>query len=238
VVAVALLLVALRRRDVMALTLFGCLLVNVVATVAIAVASQSAHIFELRFNTRAMPLALVGVGWLYRTASNRRGRLVVWGATAALLLATLPLTWHTMGTYRYRLDEKAFVDAIRTGQDQSRNVPGVDPAADRAMARFILGHVPRRSNTILTDDAQTFGVILFTGRPALFLDRIDHGDGRWLEAAAQPRGRVRYLLLSSIDSDLLRRAYPHVYGSETGKGLRLVHRTRTSKLFEIVGPTR
>ena len=46
------------------------------------------------------------------------------------------------------------------------------------MASYINANIGGRS-TILTDNAQTFGVILLTGRPEVFFDRVDRGDGRF-----------------------------------------------------------
>jgi hypothetical protein len=85
------------------------------------------------------------------------------------------------------------------------------------MARRILALDAGR-NAILTDNAHTYGVMLATGRPDLFLDRIDVSDVRWSQVAAAPRGRVRYLLVNLNPSryDLLIERYPAL---RTGDGL-------------------
>lgn len=233
VVAAALLVLAVRRRDVMAWALALALLLNVALTIALVVKTKTPHLYELRFNIRTMPLVLLGIGWLYRQTGSR----AVWAAGVAGLALTIPLTWHTMRTYRYQLDERNFVAALETGRDQGHRVLGIDPDADRAMARYIRLHVHRR-NDVITDDAQTFGVILATGHPELFLDRIDHGDGKWLQAARHPFGRAHYLLVSEIGSDLLSAFYPQAWPQGRGRGLRLVHATRTTKLLAVVGRVR
>ena len=62
---------------------------------------------------------------------------------------------------------------------------------------------------MLTDNAQTYGVILLTGDPSLFFDRVDRSDGPWLSAAVDPDAHVDYLLLSTNPAlDLLSRRYP------------------------------
>ena len=228
-VAAALVALAARKRDPMALTLALALLLNVGSTVAIAVASKTPHLYELRFNIRTMPLVLVGIAWLYRAATTTRARSAVFASALVGLALTVPLTWHTMKTYRYQSDERQFASALATGRDQSQRLAGLDPLADQQMARYVRAHVHGR-DAVLTDDAQTFGVVLLSGRPGLFRDRIDHGDSHWLEAAVHPYRKVRYLLISNIDIDLLHRMYPH-----PGRGLQLVYTTRTSKLYAVVG---
>jgi hypothetical protein len=238
IAALVALVVGIARRSIVGSTLAAALILNALSTIAIAVHTNTAHIFELRFNTRAMPLVLVTVGWLYSTARTRAQRLAIWGAAAVSLVACIPLTWHAMKAFPYRLDESMFTAAVATGKDQSHLIPGIDPVADERMAAYILAHT-RRRDSVLTDDAETFEVILATGHPDLFVDRVDHGDARWIEVARNPADAgVRYVLVSWIDRDLVTSVYPHLYASGKGRGLRLVLQTRTSKLFRVVGPTR
>jgi hypothetical protein len=230
VVAAALLALAAKRRDPMALTLALLLLLNVATTVAIAAATRTPHLYEPRFNIRTMPLVLVGVAWLYREATTARLRNGIVLAAMAGLALTIPLTWHTMKTFRYQYDERVVVAGLETGRNQSHHLAGLDPRADRGMAQYVLAHV-QRGNAVLIDDAQTFGVVLDTGRPELFSDRIDAGDASWLQIAEHPYRKVPYVLISNIQFDLLRRMYPR-----PGKGFRLVYATRTSRLYRVVGP--
>jgi hypothetical protein len=53
------------------------------------------------------------------------------------------------------------------------------------MAEHVKENVTAR-RAILADNAQTFGVILLSGRPALLFDRIDEGDGAWKEILGDP----------------------------------------------------
>ena len=236
VVAAALVALAVHRRggDPLAPTLAGAMLLNAATSIFLTVWKQTPHIFELRFNIHALPIAMIGIGWIYSSLATRRARAAVWAAAAAALAATLPLTWHTMSTYRYQLNEHAFVNAVSTGRDQNDSIVSLDPRADLRMARFIKQHVKRR-NSILADDAQTFGVILRTGRPDLFVDRVDHGDNRWLQIAETPFRTVPYVLVSNLGGDLVARLHPRAFGG-AASGLRLVYATRTSHLYRVVGP--
>lgn len=134
------------------------------------------------------------------------------------------------------LDERAFASTLATGHDQSHSIPGIDPLADARMARYVLRHV-HDPNAILTDDAQTYDVIIRTGRPTLFADRIDHGDAFWGELAHQPFGRVQYLLFSRLPNDRLTAIYPPSR-RDAKHGLRLAYRTRSALLYRIVGTVR
>ena len=131
----------------------------------------------------------------------------------------------------------SLIGTLTTGRDQSRRIMGIDPVADRAMADYIGAHVAE-TDAVLTDDSQTFGVMLSSGRPDLFLDRIDRGDADWLRVAEHPYPKVRYLLVSWTELDALNRMYHHAFTADGGRGLRLVYATRTSKLFQVVGPVR
>jgi hypothetical protein len=236
ILAAVTLLLALVLRSVSALALFAALVLNAATTIYLAVSEQATHILELRFNTRAMPIVLVAVGWLYRAFPSRLARALTVAGAAAALAASIPVTWHTMRTFAYQLDERAFASALATGRDQSHSIPGIDPLADARMARYVLRHVHDR-NAILTDDAQTYDVIIRTGRPTLFADRIDHGDAFWGELAHLPFGRVQYLLFSTLPNDRLTAIYPRSR-RDAKHGLRLAYRTRSALLYRIVGAVR
>ena len=241
VVAAALVLVAVRRRSSVGAILAAALLLNAAATAALALKTQAPNVFQLRYNMRAIPLVLVGVGWLYTQIKSSRSRLAVWSATAVALAATLPLTWHTMATDPNQFREGPFTRALATGRDQqgTRVVGSNDRIAvtqDEAMAHYVVHHV-RGRNRILADDAKSFGIMLRSGNPSLFVDRVDLGDADWFRVAAAPYGRVDYVLFSDQRDDLLNRLYPRAYGGRE-RGLRLVYSTSTSRLYAIVGELR
>ena len=208
-------LLFLLRRDLMAVTLGVLIALNASFTGLIVYFSRSESYIQLRYNMRAMPLALIGVGWLFVSMRGRARPAVALGALVALL-AGLPVTWHTMQTFKVQYLEQAFTRALATGKDQegteSRGGYGVGIAPQRDLAGYLTRHV-HGTDAILTDDAQTFSVMLLSGRPGLFLDRIDKGDLYWLKVLDAPFGRVRYLLASEGKDDLVLQHYP---GLRTG----------------------
>jgi hypothetical protein len=82
---------------------------------------------------------------------------------------------------------------------------------EQAMATYIRAHISGR-DSILTDDAASFAVILFDGRPSVYWTRISRGDAVWWKELDDPWGKVRYLLVSprgaAGGSDLAFQRYP------------------------------
>ena len=64
------------------------------------------------------------------------------------------------------------------------------------MATYIKNNVSA-GNSILTDNAQTYAVMMLTGHPEYFVDRIDQSDGPWKEVARDPASHVDYMLMST-----------------------------------------
>ena len=81
-------------------------------------------------------------------------------------------------------------------------------------------------NVVLTDNAQTYGVILLNGQPQVFFDRIDKGDAKWNSVLDDPWGKVRYLLVAynPRSGDLIQRHYPQI-NAGTVPGITPVYRT-------------
>lgn len=224
------------RRDLMAATIAAFIGLNGFFTAVLIAMSGNAGFLQLRYNMRAMPLAIVGVAWLYLGLRGSRERLVLWVATVAALAISLPVTWETMRTYPYQFQEEAFVRALATGEDQegTKSVGGysIGIAPEREMAAHIVQLIDR-PNSILTDDAQSFAVMLLTGRPDLFVDRIDEGDTLWLELRENPWGRVDYALVSAVAlNDLVLVRYPGALRDEQ-PGFRIVFRTPRWLLLEV-----
>src|SRR5215210_1042960 len=103
-----------------------------------------------------------------------------------------------MDRYPLQTMGQALVRAVQTGDSQeglpSRGGFTVGISSEAQMAQYVKDHVDGK-NAILTDNAQTFGVILLSGRPQQFLDRIDKGDAAWNDVLTRPAGKVRYMLL-------------------------------------------
>lgn len=155
-------------------------------------------------------LAVIGAIWVARSMGEQNA--IVSAVLVALLVGSIPWTFHAMKTYRYQNLESSFAAALSTRESQegARTLGGgtVGVVSEQAMADYIRANIVGE-NAILTDNAQTYGVMLLTGDPALFFDRVDRSDGPWQAAAKNPVGYdVRYLLLSTDTSeDLLSQLY-------------------------------
>jgi hypothetical protein len=209
-----------RGRDLMLPALAAMLLVNVAFIVALIAKSHFPGMTQLRYNMRDMPLTLVGVGWLYLVARTKWKRRAVWAVAFVATLASIPTTWHTMKTFKYQFLEQAFTRSVEQDRDQEGTHSvgwvlhkgasyEVGVGASQKMARYILA-MHLKKNAILTDDAQTFWVMLASGRPDLFVDRIDQGDAHWLDLLESPRGRVRYFLVTRQSDDRIGLRYSDI----------------------------
>lgn len=155
-------------------------------------------------------LSVVGAIWLARSAGA--GSMLVSLLLAVGLVISIPLTFQGMRVYKYQNLERPFTEAVATRQSQegtlTKSRESVGVVDEEAMAQWIRDNV-NQPNSILTDNAKTYAVMLFTGRPDLFFDRVDKSDGPWLEAAKDPANHVDYLLMSTRDGgDLLTELYP------------------------------
>ena len=105
------------------------------------------------------------------------------------------------------------------------------------MADFIEENVPE-DEVILTDDAQSLGIMLLSGRPDLFFDRIDRGDEVWRRALNDPFGEINYFLVTTDERcrapcvDFVRERYPGVLRDKV-PGMRVVFRTKQYVLIEL-----
>ena len=138
-------------------------------------------------------------------------RALLWAVTVGLALVSLPLAWTQMQTFPHQNLEEAFTRAVFSGDDQegstSRGGFQVGIATERAMADYI-DDQDIGNNEILTDNARTFGVIILTGQPNLFFDRVDKGDTEWQKVLDDPWGNVDYVLVQRTDADLILQKYP------------------------------
>jgi hypothetical protein len=219
VVVGALAVTALARRDLMALVLIAVVSLNALLTTILFWRShKDFNLLQLRYNMRAMPLALIAAGWLFLAWNRSWARTAIAVAAFAGLLASMPATWHAMSSYRQQYEEQAFLRALTTGSDQdgtfSRGGYPVGDFGERNMASLIKPLI-RHPKEIITDDAQSLGVMLASGHPEWFVDRIDRGDRYWLRRIANPWGHVRYVLMATAKRcrppgcvDLAREHYP------------------------------
>jgi hypothetical protein len=207
------------RRDLMALSLAAVLAVNPLVTGVLISRQGSLNPLQLRYNMRSMAIVMLAIAWLTIGLRRPWQRRVVGIGAVIMLFATIPLTWRVMESYPYQFYEAAFTRALRTGDDQlgahsrasmyQRNgfiVVGEYSLGADDMADYILAHV-EKPQAILTDDSKTFCVMLATGRPDIFFDRIDLGDAPWLDVVTSPFGRARFILVtlhrSPTNADLI-----------------------------------
>ena len=211
VVFPALLVVGVVRRNTFALWLGATLLVAVLAPGVAALLGLDDTPLSFDHALPVLLVAVVGALWLARTAE--RGAAPVAALLALGLGASVPWTFHAMATFDRQGLERAFHDAVVTGESQegARTVGGAVVGYDREreMAHWITDHVSGRDE-VLTDTASTYAVVLLTGAPGLFLDPDDRGAAEWDEVARRPAGEVRYLLMSTdvASSDRLTERYP------------------------------
>ncbi len=222
------------KRDDMALWLAAMVGIAVVLFGSSALIEDDIGELTLRSGLPIMLMAMFGAAWLYR-ASNGLG-IVAWGGTLILLLVSLPLTWDRMLDYPYQNQEQAFIRFVRSGDSQEgkASVGGftVGIREEEAVAARIKGVVPDRKDWVLADNAQSFAVILLTGHPDRFFDRVDKGDERWRRALARPFGNVGFILVTSSPSDLIKIRYPRAADGGVA-GLEPIFRTKRYVLLRV-----
>ncbi|HWJ83441.1 MAG TPA: hypothetical protein VNS55_14475 [Nocardioides sp.] len=232
VVVPALLLVGLLRRDVV------CAWLAVVVTTAVAIPAVAAWWrltpapLELDDGLPILVLTVVAGAWLARIG----GRVLVAAGLAALLVATVPWTLNRMESYPRQHLAVAFAHAITTGESQEGVTAGghrIGIGDELAMARQIEQLSPDRGS-ILTDDTATYAVMLLTGRPEWFLDRVDHGDARWQAARRDVPASVDLMLLSTEPGsvDQLTQLLPEV-AAGTDARFPVVYRTERYLLVRV-----
>ncbi len=198
-------------RDAVGYGIAAVIVANIAWSVVLAAIAGSVDVIELQDALPSIIAGSAGIAWCYLRAESMRA--LVWAVTVGLALISLPLAWAQMQSFPHQNLEQAFTRAIFSGEDQegtiSRGGFEVGIATEREMARYIdegdLG-----GNEVLTDNARTFGVIALSGRPDLFFDRVDQGDGAWRKVVDAPQGKVDYVLVQRTDADLIRQRYPGI----------------------------
>lgn len=217
------------KRDDLALWLAGLVALSIALVLVAAVFSDDISKIVLRAALPVALTALFGGAWIYRASNGLR--VGVFALTLGFLLVSLPLTWHQMQRYPYQNQEQAFVRSLFSGKDQngalSRGGFTTGIREESAMAARIKRLVGGRRDAVLTDNAQTYAIVLLSGRPDIFLDRVDKGDSGWRRVLAAPEGRVRYMLLATgAGGDLIRMRYPQ---AAEGSSARFVPVYRTGR---------
>jgi hypothetical protein len=234
----ALVIGLVRERDSMSLWLAGLLALTVLLVGSEAVEAGNVGRVLLENGLPCSLVGFMGMAWVY--ATNQSLRLPIFAAMAAMLVLAIPLAWHAMQTYPYQDMEEGFVHAI---QHPSENLTGtgsrggyaVGVESEVRMAAYIKQAVGTKNHQVLTDNSQTYGVITLTGRPGVFIDRSQRGDGPWKKLLNKPYGRVRYILEALTPADLVRTRYPRAATGGTPE-LTPVFTTQRYVLLKVAAP--
>jgi hypothetical protein len=234
VVVPALVMAAVSKRDEMSWWLSILALTGIVVIGAGALVQQDFNVLAMRNALPVLIVCVAGAGWLYRILPNLR--TMIWLAALVALVVTSIGSWYAMQRYPFQGQEQAFVRAIKSGatQNGANSIGGfrVGTKPEQQMAAYVNANIRGRSR-ILTDNAQTFGVILLSGHPERFFDRADKGDGTFEQAVLRPYGRVSHMLMAKQASgDLIRRRYPTA-ASRVVAGLTPVFETERYVLLQL-----
>ena len=217
IVLPALLFAGIARRNGFALWMGLLLLVTIISPGVSELLGLTDSPMLLRNALPILLVSIVGALWLARSAGD--GSTMIAGLTLIALLISIPWTFDAMKTYKYQGMESVFVNALSTRESQegakTLDESTVGIQCERQMSDYIRANISKRGS-VLTDNAQTSAVILMTGQPELFFDRVDKSDGPWRDAALDPAGKgVEYMLLTrNSGNDLLSEAYAEAADGE------------------------
>jgi hypothetical protein len=230
-----LLFAGLFKRNGLALGLLLLIIFALAVPVTKALVSDQADFMDLSVGLPLAVLSLVGAAWVYRAEEGWRAGVAI--VMAVGLIAAVPLGWNAMKDYQFQNQAQAFTRWVedRDTQEGSRSVGGytvgIDPEV--AMASYINESLPQEESSILVDENFSYGPMMLSGRPQLFADRADQGEGEWEMKIQNPFGEVSYMLIAiSRGGDQLRKRYPNaISGGELG--LTPIFRTDRYVLVEV-----
>ncbi len=217
---VLLIAVGLLKRDSLSFGLIAILVAAVLTPILRAVVADQADLMDLSVGLPLVMLAMAGAAYAYYAEENWRGIIAV--VMGVGLIAALPLGWNAMQDYRFQNQAEAFTRYVdtRDSQEGTKSVGGYTVGLDPelAMARYINEELPQDKDSILVDENFSYGVMITSGRPQLFFDRADKGEGTWESTRDHPFGRVAYMLVATNRAgDQLRKAFPRsIEGGEPG----------------------
>lgn len=232
---ILLLVLGFSRNSRLAFGLLAVIVAALAVPVVRALVADQADLVDLSVGLPLAALATAGAAWANRSGSGLRGVAAI--ALGIGLIAALPLGWLAMKDYRFQNQAQAFTRYVsdRDSQEGTRSVGGytvgIDP--ELLMARHINDRLPQKRDNILVDENFSYGVMLTSGRPDLFLDRADHGEDTWRSTVESPWGKVEYMLIATGRAgDQLRKAHPAaIEGGEAG--LTPVFRTDRYVLVQV-----
>lgn len=227
------------QRDYVALAFALLILINLIITGASAFTANDLGTIELRDALPAMMIAILGAAWL--VYSFEGAGIGVYVAALALAVIAIPLSYSQMKTYPFQNLEQAFARAVTTGKDQEGTVSRggyiVGTKPEELMANFIK-RTTNKKNNVLTDNSQTFAVILLNGRPPVFFDRVDKGDAQWKKTLNRPatgKNKVQYFLVSRSRADLIGQRYPSLRVGRGNQFFQPVFKTDRYTIYRVRG---
>lgn|GEM_PF-642216 len=225
------------KRSGLAWGLLLLIVLAVAVPVGRAMIADQANLMSLAVGLPLALLAFAGAAWVYWAEESWRVGVAI--VMAVGLIAAVPLGWMAMQDYRYQDQAQAFTRWVESRDTQEGagsiggHTVGVDPEV--AMASFINESLPQEERSILVDENFSYGPMMLSGRPQLFADRADNGEGEWETLIENPFGEVSYMLVTiSRGGDQLRKRYPTaVSGGELG--ITPIFRTERYVLLEVSG---
>lgn len=226
-------------RDGLSWGLFFLILFALAVPMTRVLVADQADLMTLSVGLPLAVLALAGAAWVYMAEPSWRagvGIIMIIG-----LVAAIPLSWDAMKNYEYQDQAQAFTRWVDTRDSQEGTASvggytvGIDP--EISMAEYINNELPQVDDSVLVDENFSYGPMIKSGRPYIFFDRADKGEGDWEAARDSPFGKVGYMLITiSRAGDQLRKAFPQaVAGGEAG--LTPIFKTDRYVLVEVA-PTR
>lgn len=236
-VIVLLLVAGIVSRNALAIGLFAVLLLAASVPVIRTLSVDQAGLLDLSVGLPLALAALAGAAWLYW--SEEGWRMGVVAVTVIGLVAAIPLGWNAMKDYAFQNQAQAFTRWVEGDGTQEGTASigdftvGIDPEV--AMASYINSVLPQTKDSILVDENFSYGPMILSGRPQLFFDRTDTGEGGWEAVLDNPYGAVAYMLITTgRGGDQLRKRYPTaISGGELG--ITPIFRTQRYVLLEVSG---
>lgn len=198
-----------------------------------AVFADQANLLDLADGIPLAVFAVAATAWFGKDG---------WGAVGAVimaigLIAAIPLGWNAMQDYRFQNQAEAFTRWVDTGNSQEGTSSvggykvGIDP--ELAMANYINNEIPQEKRSVLVDQNFSYGVMITSGRPQNFFDRVDEGEETWQATIDDPFGEVNYMLITtSRAGDQIAKKWPiAVQGGVAG--LEPVFRTDRYVLVKV-----
>lgn len=206
-----------------------------------AVIADQANLFDLAYGIVFAVFALAAVAWFGRDG---------WGVVASViavigLLVAIPLSWNAMQDYRFQNQAEAFTRWVDTRDSQEGTssiggyTVGIDP--ELAMARYVNNEIPQNERSIAVDQNFNYGVMITSGRPQNFFDRVDAGEDDWQSAiddpwtwnAENPDDQIRYMLITtSRAGDQIAKKWPTAVEGGVA-GLEPIFRTDRYVLLRV-----